>query len=970
MRSKIIAIAVVAGAAWGQSPVPSPELSFEPNRGQTGAQVRFLARAGGYRLFLTGEAAVLALDGDRPASLTMRLVGANPAPKITGLERRPGVSNYIAGPDASQWITGVEQYAKVRYQQVYPDIDLVYYGRGPQLEHDFIVAPGADYRTIRLRFEGARALRIDASGGLEIVTSAGTLREPAPVLYQEIGGARTYVAGSYRIAGEHEVAFEAGAYDARRPLIIDPIFNYFATYVGGGAQTDPTSLAVDPQGNAYIAGITQSLDFPTVDGRQSSNAGKTDIFVTKLDGTFGNVIYSTYLGGSADDVANQIKVDAAGNVYLAGTTESSDFPVTQGAFQTTPHGTPAAFVTKLKADGSALVYSTFLGGSGGEAGQGLGIDQQGAAYVVGATFSHDFPVKGTFFGAVAGGGDSDGFVAKLNPAGTDLVYSAYLGGRGTDVANAIFVDSIGQASVVGWTSSDNLPVTADEPIWPTRAGGLDGFVALVSSNGLILQHMTYFGGSDDDALLSITQDPRNLNQVYVSGVTASLDFPGPTGPSATSVAAGRAIPFEAKLTLPGAVSTNARAASIRAGGQTQPKKPDYDWYIPIEPRDCTEVDWKKLLDQLKDDTKRLKKASKRLNALANDYIPQLVSVPKDVAGLIDDLFGPLPPDDSCKNASVVPGDGARNEIATGKLFTVDAATGVPVDFPPLAITALDSPTTVRALVASSGGDVYMLAQTLDMTLPVTGLGAPPTGAGPTTYVVRLSGQMAPPKAASLANGASFSTTAPVSPGSLISIFGTFPGVEAAQAQATPLPTNLGGVSVSMNGVAVPIYFVNGSQINAQVPWELSAGPANAVVSLNGVPAAPLAFTVGGAQPGIFTFGTNHAVAQNQDYSLNNTGSGAAPGSVITVYLTGGADVDNPYPSGAAAPSSPLAKLNAPATATIGGQTAEVAFIGMTPGLVGVVQANLKVPQLSPGDYPVVISLRGTRSNAPLVTVGN
>jgi Beta-propeller repeat len=372
-------------------------MSFEANQGQHNARVKFLARGNGYSLFLTPSEAVLSLNrpatqetgaaypaapsvthrgdqtgitGHRSAqrdALRMKLVDANPMLHVTGLEESPGKSNYFIGNDPKQWHTNIAHYARVKYESVYRGVDLIYYGNQQQLEYDFIVAPGADPSAIRLAFEGTRGIEIDARGELILRTQGGEVRQRKPFIYQETGGERREVAGRYVKSGKHQVGFEIGAYDPTRPLVIDPV-----------------------------------------------------------------LLYSTYLGGSGDDDGFDIAVDAAGNAYVTGYTLSSGFPTTAGAFDTSYNGGPGgdAFVTKLNANGSALVYSTFLGGSESDEGHGIAVDAAGNAYVTGFTLSTNYPTTPGAFDTSYGGAPSDAFVTKLDASGSTLVYSTFLGGSG------------------------------------------------------------------------------------------------------------------------------------------------------------------------------------------------------------------------------------------------------------------------------------------------------------------------------------------------------------------------------------------------------------------------------------------------------------------------------------------------------------------------------------------------------------
>ncbi len=536
-------------------------LSFEANQGQTDSRVRFLSRGNGYSLFLTPTEAVLTLRGPAEAGssgfhaapgpaeraalppnggavLRMKLLGSNPAPRATGLEELPGKSNYFIGNDPKQWRTGVPNYGKVRFESVYPGVDLVYYGNQRQLEYDFVVAPGADPSAITLGFAGAERLEIDSQGELALQTSAGEVRWHKPVVYQEVGGVRQMVDGHYVRKGKEAVGFEVASYDPRHALIIDPVLIY-STYLGGSSGPEyGRGIAADSSGNAYVTGITQSADFPIFPNPgafQPALNGFQNAFVTKLNAAGSALVYSTYLGGSGFDEGNGIAVDSSGNAYVTGSTFSIDFP-TLNAFQSIPGSNGDAFVTKLNAAGSALVYSTYLGGSFGDDGFAIAVDSSGNAYVTGLTRSAvNFPKMNAFQPAF-GGGTSDAFVTKLNTTlmgNPSLVYSTYLGGSGDENSigaggAGIAADSSGNAYVTGQTFSANFPIFPNPGALDTTFGGgtSDAFVTKLNTTLMgnpSLVYSTYLGGSGQDIGRGVAVDISG--NAYVAGATGSTDFP-------------------------------------------------------------------------------------------------------------------------------------------------------------------------------------------------------------------------------------------------------------------------------------------------------------------------------------------------------------------------------------------------------------------------------------------------------------
>ncbi|MBI4607512.1 MAG: SBBP repeat-containing protein, partial [Candidatus Rokubacteria bacterium] len=391
-------------------------LIFERNQRLTDERVKFLARGRGYALFLTPTEVVLSLANPEPrpgaeksatlglhnrqksntAVLRMQLVGANPHPAITGLDQLPGKVNYFIGNDPKRWRTNIPTYTKVKYEEIYPGVDLVYYGNQRQLEYDFVVAPGAAPKAITLSFEGADKLEVDAHGDLVLQAAGAEIRLRKPVIYQEVGSTRQEITGGYVLKGEHQVSFQVGHYDATRRLVIDPILSY-STYVGGSDADEGRGIAVDASGNAYVVGQTQSSNFPTFPTTSplpfdpSFNGGSSDAFVAKLNSTGTALVYSTFLGGSGFEFADGIAVDASGNAYVVGETGSTDFPTTPGAFDDSFNGGTDAFVAKLNSTGTALLYSTFLGGGTVDKGHSIAVDGSGNAYVTGETGSTDFP---------------------------------------------------------------------------------------------------------------------------------------------------------------------------------------------------------------------------------------------------------------------------------------------------------------------------------------------------------------------------------------------------------------------------------------------------------------------------------------------------------------------------------------------------------------------------------------------------
>jgi len=514
-------------------------LFFEPNRGQSDARVHYVARGPGYGMYFTGDETVLSLrssvkGGDR-AVVHMVLHGADRAARVRGEELQPVRSQYFRGADPQHWARDVPRYAKLRYENVYPGVDLVYYGNQAQLEYDFIVAPRQDPNRIAIDFAGVRALSLDRNGNLRLRTAAGDLVQHKPVIYQTIAGQRHSVAGGYRLLADNRVGFQVGAYDHAEPLVVDPILAY-SSYLGGSGADYVSSIATDAAGNVYVTGNTESFDFPaSIVLSQGLEANGGDIFVTKFNPHTDAVLYSAYIGGSAADFPMTIAVDGAGHAYVGGSTASTDFPI-RNALQPL-HGADGglqdAFVLKLAADGKSLLYSTYVGGSGEDSGNSLAVDASGAAYIGGSTGSIDLPTTLSALQTTLKGND-DGFVAKLDPSGTGLVYATYLGGSYGDLVYGITVDAHGNAYAVGKTFSADFPRT----VAAVLNGSSDAFASKLATDGSSLIYSTTFGGGGDEramavATYEIPSSPTPQKFAYVVGRTNSGNFPVFSGAQST-----------------------------------------------------------------------------------------------------------------------------------------------------------------------------------------------------------------------------------------------------------------------------------------------------------------------------------------------------------------------------------------------------------------------------------------------------
>ena len=499
-------------------------LVFEANQGQTAPKVSFLSHGPDFTLFLASGEAVLALrapshaanlrahvspstsEPEATIALRMRLVGANPAAVLRGHRRTLGKVNYLIGSDPQKWYTNIPTYADVDYENVYPGINLIYKGDHRNLQYDFTVNPGAEPERIALEFQGIESVNLEPDGDLSIHIGGTIIRQARPIVYQQIEGVRREIAANYVLKNGGRVAFHLGAYDRSQSLVIDP-----------------------------------------------------------------TLAYSTYLGASSRGrAALGIAVDSAGNTYVSGFTESTAFPTTFGSVQTSYGGSGDAFVSKLNAAGSALMYSTYLGGSGTDYGFGIAVDETGNAYVIGQTDSTNFPVTPGAFQTSSRGG-VDAFVSKLNPEGSALVYSTYLGGTDPDFGAGIAVDTVGNAYVTGATHSTDFPVTAGS-VQTTYGGGLwDVFVSKLNADGSALVYSTYLGGNGGtqaafgDVGWAITVDASG--NAYVTG-DGTPNFPTTPGVFQSACRSSLLNAFVSKLNPAG----SALVYSTYVGGSTS-----WDW---------------------------------------------------------------------------------------------------------------------------------------------------------------------------------------------------------------------------------------------------------------------------------------------------------------------------------------------------------------------------------------------------------
>jgi uncharacterized protein (TIGR03437 family) len=935
-------------AAYGRLP-----LSFELNQGQAQGEAQFLARASGYQFYLTAAEAILCLPSPddqlpralpsgsatsparqpvsqpQPANaLRLKLVNAHPAPEGEGLDELPGKSHYLIGGDPARWRTGIRSYARVRYRDVYPGVSLTYYGNQRQLEYDFVVAPGADPRRIHLAFEGAQQMRLDGNGDLLLQVAGGEVRQRKPVIYQEAdrefsAGARRMIAGHYVLRGEREVGFEIAAYDPGQPLVIDPVLSY-STYLGGAGSETGYSIAVDQAGNAYVAGTTSSDDFPLTPGALKTTSGGGDVFVAKLNAAGTALVYATYFGGASSDVGYSLTVDAAGQVYVTGSTASTNFPTTPGALRAEFSG-GEAFVAKLSAAGDALIYSTYLGGSKNDIGYGIAVDPAGSAYVTGLTTSTNFPVTAGAAQSAFGGGSADAFIVKLNPAGSALLYATYLGGSSGDDGRGIAIDADGNAYVTGNTSSGNFPATSGA-LQTAYGGGGDAFVAKLNAAGGSLLYATYLGGGNSDRASSIAIDAAG--QAHIAGDTVSNNFPATPGALQTAFGGGSppSDAFVAKLNaggtallyatyLGGAGTDRAFGIALGSAGQA---------YLTGSTFSAT--------------------LSNNFAVTANAFQPAF-------RGNMDAFIAELSSDGSALLYSTFLGL-SGNETGSG-------------------------------IAADAAGNVYLIGSTSSANFLTTPQALQAAYSGSQEAFITRMGTSGSGNLSNV-SAASFDGTALTSD-SIVSAFGSGLATAVQSATTDPLPSRLAGTEVKVKdrlGVERPaqLFFVSQEQVNYLMPAETASGAATVmVISGDGTTALGTVQIVAVA-PGLFAANANGqgvaaaiAVRVKPDHSQSFelvAEFDAAQQRFIARPLDLGPETDTIvlllFGTGIRHRTAPTA-----VTARIGGLDAPVDYAGPQSAFAGLDQINVRVPRALAGrngEVDIVLTVDGQPSNAVKIRI--
>ncbi len=800
------------------------QLYFEENRGQFGANVRYRTTYNGQQVLLTSTGLTWNPSaGKLPlASLQMRLVNSSSKALSKGVDPLLGEVNYLF---ANHRYTHIPTYAKVQYQDVYPGVDLVYYFNNQKLEYDFVIAPGADIGRIRLAFDKAEKVSLDKDGDLIIRTASGELRHHKPFAYQVINGKKLEIPAHFRQMKNGEVRFEVAAYDLNQPLVIDPSLSY-ASYLGGSDYDIGTSIAVDSAGSIYVAGTANSLNFPISSSAYQKDLKGSDIFVTKFDPTGKTVLYSTFLGGSSTENATAIALDTNGNVYVTGSTASSDFPTTAGAYKRTVNRGDA-FVVKLNATGSDLLFSTLLGGSGNEISYGIATDSANNVYVTGSTTSTDFATTTGSFQLTSRGGSFEAFVTKFNSTGTQLTYSSYLGGNSNDEGLSIVVDTSSNAYLTGYTYSSNFPTTtgAYQPIFNGATNLSDAFIVKVNAAGSALTYATYLGGKANDLASGIAIDAAG--NAYVTGTTLGTtnDFPTTTGAFQTTYKGS---------SIPGPVS-DAFVTKLNPAGSSLV----YSTYLGGNGA-----------DQAFGIAVNAQGAAFITGSTTSSNFPTASDAFKIYAGAVDAFVAQLDAAGAVVPYATYLGGGGN-----------DTGAGIALD---------------------NLGSIYVTGNTASPNFPMfPSAYQSSTSGGQNAFFAAI--KAGPSLIATSVSGASYRDV-PMARESIVSVFGgrlatRTQGAEDADPNAPgiQLPTTLAGTTVKVKdrqGIerVAPLFYVSPTQVNYQIPPDTPVGGALVTVT---------------AEDGTVSIGTIQVVDVAPElFSADSTGKGAVIGNAVRVKANG------------------------------------------------------------------------------------
>jgi uncharacterized protein (TIGR03437 family) len=959
-------------AAYARSP-----LSFESNQGQANSRTDFTAKGQGYSISLRPDEAVFMLrrpgtgfqnrtrenwaaplarsrSQQTPTILTMKLIGANVESKGTGLEALAAKSNYFVGNDPSEWRTNVTQYSKVQYRDVYPGVSLVYYGNQRQLEYDFVLDPGADPQQIKMAFEGVQRLKIAENGELVIGVAGGEVRQHKPLLYQVVDGQRQEVAGRYVLLGKRNVGIAVDKFDRARPLTIDPVLVY-STYLGGNNDEYGNGIAADPSGNVYVTGVTYSADFPVKSALQTTLRGVGNVFVAKFNSS-GGLVYSTYLGGSGEDVGFAIAVQSSGEIYITGSTDSSNFPVTSNTFQGQKHANIDAFVTKLNAAGNAIVYSTYVGGQGDDLGNNIAVESPGNVYVTGETTSPDFPMQNAFQKNLSG--PSDAFVFKINASGNTLLYSTYLGGTGQDTAFGLAVDNQGSAYVTGLTLSTNFPTK--NPVQAASGGQVDMFITKLNTSGNDLVYSTYISGANDEGGFGIGVNvPGNA---YVSGFTTSTNFPTKSPFQAANGGGDDAVIL--KLDKDGKL-----VFSSYLGGAGE----DRSFNLAVDnPGNAYLVGRTESLNfPLK-------------NAIQTKIGGQqpFASPARENAGQYGVTARQNRDADRWNSAGGSDAAGTSSALSAAAVLRDAFVTKVDSDGKLVYSTYLGGSNEEKgfSIAVDNAGNAYITGLTASTDFP-TKNPAQGTfrGGASDVFVTKISdvGNQTSVSAASY-RGTTLTREA------IVAVFGTGLANGTQFANITPLPTTLANVSIKLTDSTgkeflAPLFFVSPSQINYLIPADVAIGDVTVMVINGTTIAGSEVIHIANVTPGIFSANANgQGVPAAVVLRVKADGAqsyeplsrfDAATGQVVPVPIDLGGENDQVFLVLFATGVRYRSSLST-VTITVGGINVPALFAGPQGDFSGLDQVNLRLPRtlIGRGDVDVVLTVDGQVSNTVRINV--
>ncbi|MBS1810796.1 MAG: SBBP repeat-containing protein [Acidobacteria bacterium] len=1060
---------------YGQVP-----LHFEANHGQVNEQVKFLTRANGQNLFLTPKEAVVELkQKDRASALHMKLIGAAQNPVVKGEQQLEGTSNYFLGNDPHQWRTNVSTYARVKYESVYPGVDLVYYGNQQQLEYDFVVAPGADPNAIKLSFAGAEKMRLDDAGNLVLETASGTVKQHKPIIYQEVEGQRQEIAGNYVLEGESEVRFAVGEYDESKTLVIDPVLSY-ATFFGpgpgadstGGYTTVGTAITVDAEGNVYLLGKTATPEFPTTAGAirpTRLNQNNFVVFIAKFNAAGTSLPYSALLGGTSplgDVQPNAITVDGEGNAYVTGRSAYSDFPRTRNSFA---NSDGKVFVTKFNADASKLLFSTVIGGGGSEEGLGIALDREGNIGVAGRTNSSAFPISENAF-QKKNEGNEDGFVLKLTGDGRRLLFSTFIGGGTKDWAECPVFDEQGNIYFSGQGGGISNAGRYDYKPFPTTfnafmssadpqvvAGG--GYVAKLDATGSNLIFSTMVGAGGNKMALD------KQGYIYVAGVSRSNDFPVTPGafrlrggtenqhssredgivmklsPDGSRVIYSTFINSTEEATrlfelavdaegcahifgnspfagfpyttaLPRAVPALPSRSNFQEGGFVVKLKADgsgviYSAFIPVATADDNSGGM--ALDA-QGNVYLTGNARQGLPVTENAYQPDYQNPPdKGFHAFIVKLANRTRPE-SFLPLNLLP-ENPRSQGTFPVAGRIKDTLGRPVEGVTVNISASHVAAryfemeTVSSNWKNEGNGRMSMARTTDSNgfYPIS-VGFPaganyiitPTKPGytfnPPTVTLNLLGKEQVVSFTATSNNtervtvnvSAASYERALAYNSITSAFGSDLATKTLSANTLPLPTNLGGTTVTVRDLTgalryAPLFFVSPTQVNYLMPPGTHAGRVVVTIrNANGLEATEI-LSVSDTAPGLFSAdasGRGVAAATVQRIRANGKQSvevisqfDFSRGQIMAIPIDLGAEGDIVYLSLYGTGVRHRRELSN-VGATVGGMKVRVAYAGLQNSYAGLDQVNVMIPRelAGRGEVDVVLSVDGKLANVVKVKI--